>query len=56
MKIYQVRSLLYKAAKYLGDFTALSKSVKTRSAEPIIKRIVRRIYGRFASGGFKFFK
>jgi len=36
MKIYKIRGLLYKAAKYLGDFTAISKSIKSKSAEPII--------------------
>jgi len=56
MKIYQIRSLLYKAAKYLGDFTAIKKSVASGSADPIIKRVIRRIYGKFASRGFKFFK
>lgn len=56
MKLYQIRSLLYKAAKYMGDFSAIEKSVKSRSADPIIKRIVRRIYGKFAGRGFKFFK
>jgi len=56
MKIYKIRGLLYKAAKYLGDFTAISKSIKSKSAEPIIKRIARRLYGKFTSRGFKFFK
>ena len=56
MKIYQIRSLLYKIAKYMGDFTAVEKSLKSKSADPIIKRIVRRIYGKISSRGFKFFK
>jgi len=56
MKIYQIRGLLYKIAKYMGDFSAVEKSVKSKSADPIIKRLARRIYGKISSRGFKFFK
>jgi len=51
-----MRSLLYQIAKYMGDYSSISNSFKQGSFVPIIKRLFRRAYGRFASYGFKFFK
>lgn len=56
MKIYKIRGLLYKAAKYLGDFTAIKKAFTQKSIMPVLKRIARRIYGKVTSRGFNFFK
>ncbi len=40
----------------MGDFSAVEKSIKIKSADPIIKRIARRIYGKISFRGFKLFK
>ena len=56
MSLSKIRTLLYSLAKYLGDFTAISKSVKTGSAKPIKNRIMRRIYGKITGRGFNIFK
>jgi len=56
MNISQIRSILYGAAKYLGDFSAILKSFQLGSINPLKNRIIRRIYGKFASSGFNFFK
>ncbi len=40
----------------MGDYKAVEKSIKTKSADPIIKRIARRIYGKMSSRGFNIFK
>jgi len=51
MSISKIRSLLYKTAKYLGDFNALKRALKKGDLTPVIKRIIRRIYGYIASRG-----
>jgi hypothetical protein len=56
MSISKIRTILYGLAKYLGDLTALKKALKSGSFQPLIKRIFRRLYGRFFSQGFNIFK
>ena len=56
MKIYKIRSILYKLAKYLGDVQAVISMVSKKSPSPIFKRIGRRIYGKIASRGHNIFK
>ncbi len=56
MKIYKIRSILYKLAKYLGDIQAVTSMVSKQSLSPIFKRIGRRIYGKIASRGHNVFK
>jgi len=51
MNISKIRSVLYKTAKYLGDFNAIKRALEKKDATPIIKRIIRRIYGYIASRG-----
>ena len=51
MSISKIRSVLYKVAKYLGDFNAIKKAVEKKDFTPIIKRIIRRIYGYITSKG-----
>jgi len=56
MSISKIRTILYSSAKYLGDFSAIKKAILNGSFQPIIKRIFRRLYGRYASRGFNIFK
>ena len=56
MKLYQIRGLLYKVAKYMGDWSAISKAFTQKSFIPIVKRAMRRIYGKFAGRGMNIFK
>jgi len=56
MKINRIRSILYYIAKMLGDVQSGSKAVSKGSVKPILKRIGRRFYGKFASRGFNIFK
>ncbi|MBU1658335.1 hypothetical protein KKG72_04695 [bacterium] len=56
MTVSKIRSLLYSAAKYLGDFSAIAKAFTTGTAKPLIQRAGRRIYGKIAGRGFNFFK
>jgi hypothetical protein len=42
MTINQVRNVLYKSAKYLGDVNAIEKN-------EIPRRLARRIVGKYAS-------
>jgi hypothetical protein len=51
MSISKIRSFLYKTAKYLGDFNAIKRAVEKKDFMPIIKRIIRRIYGYIAGRG-----
>jgi len=51
MSISKIRSILYKLAKYLGDFNAIKIAIKKGDFTPIIKRIIRRIYGYITSRG-----
>ena len=51
MSISKIRSVLYKAAKYLGDFNAIKKAIEKKDFTPIIKRVIRRIYGYITSKG-----
>lgn len=48
MTINQFRSLIYATARSLGNVQAVKRSVETRSAEPIVKRVGRVYAGRFA--------
>jgi len=56
MKISKLRSILYSVAKILGDIQAGLKAISKGSFYPLLKRIGRRIYGKFTSRGFNFFK
>jgi len=51
MSISKIRSLLYKMAKYLGDFNAVKRAIEKKDFTPLIKRIIRRIYGYITSRG-----
>ncbi len=51
MSIGKIRSILYKSAKYLGDINAVKRAVKKGDFTPIVKRIIRRIYGKITSRG-----
>lgn len=55
--IGKIRSVLYGAARLLGDAQAVKRSVRTKSAAPIAKRVGRRaagkIAGRIIGGLFK---
>jgi len=51
MSISKIRSILYKIAKYLGDFNAVKRAIEKKDATPVIKRIIRRIYGYITSRG-----
>ena len=51
MSISKIRSILYKVAKFLGDFNAIKRAIKKKDFAPIIKRIMRRIYGYITSRG-----
>jgi len=53
MKIWEIRSIFYKVAKYLGDLTAVEKSVDQKSFLPLIKRIKNRIIGKFTGRFFR---
>ncbi len=51
MSISKIRSILYKSAKYLGDFNAIKRAIKKKDVTPVLKRIIRRIYGYITSKG-----
>jgi len=51
MSISKIRSILYKTAKYLGDFNAIKRAIKKGDFTPVLKRVIRRIYGYIASRG-----
>ena len=51
MNISKIRTILYSVAKYLGDFSAIKKAIEKKDITPIVKRIIRRIYGYIASRG-----
>jgi len=51
MNIGKIRSILYKSAKYLGDVNAIKRALKKGDFTPVIKRIIRRIYGYIAGRG-----
>ena len=51
MSISKIHSLLYKMAKYLGDFNAVKRAIEKKDFTPLIKRIIRRIYGYITSRG-----
>jgi len=51
MSISRIRSFLYKLAKYLGDINVIKRAIKKGDFTPIIKRIIRRIYGYIVSRG-----
>ena len=53
MSISKIRTILYKTAKYLGDFNAIKRALKSGKFKPIINRIIRRIYGYIASRGMR---
>ena len=53
MSISKIRTILYKIAKYLGDFNAIKRALKSGNFKPIIDRIIRRIYGYIASRGMR---
>ena len=45
MSISKIRTILYTIAKYLGDFNAIRRAIKSGNFKPVIDRIIRRIYG-----------
>jgi len=51
MSISKIRTILYKTAKYLGDINAIKRAIKKGDFTPVIKRIIRRIYGYIAGRG-----
>ncbi len=51
MSVSKIRSILYKVAKFLGDFNAIKKAIQKKDLTPIVKRIIRRIYGYLTSRG-----
>ena len=51
MSISKIRTILYKTAKYLGDFNAIKRAIKSGNFKPIIDRIIRRIYGYITGRG-----
>ena len=51
MSISKIRTILYKTAKYLGDFNAIRRAIQTGNIRPIFDRIIRRIYGYFTGRG-----
>ena len=51
MSISKIRTLLYKTAKYLGDFNAIKRAIQKKDITPIVKRVMRRIYGYITSRG-----
>jgi len=51
MNFNKIRTVLYGIAKYLGDIQAIQKAIKTGNFTPIVKRIIRRIYGKITSRG-----
>ena len=51
MSISKIRTILYKTAKYLGDFNAIYRAYKSGNMKPIIDRIIRRIYGYITGRG-----
>jgi hypothetical protein len=42
MNIFKLRRIAYRSASVLGDAEAVQKSVQTRSAKPVVKRVVRK--------------
>ena len=51
MSISKIRTILYKTAKYLGDFNAIKRAIQQKDITPIVKRVIRRIYGYITSRG-----
>jgi len=51
VSISKIRTILYKIAKYLGDFNALKRAYKSGNFKPIVDRIIRRIYGYITGRG-----
>jgi len=51
MSISKIRTLLYKVAKYLGDFSAIKRAIQKKDITPIVKRVIRRIYGYITGRG-----
>jgi len=51
VSISKIRSILYKTAKYLGDFNAIKRAIKSGNFKPIMDRIIRRIYGYMTGRG-----
>ena len=51
MSISKIRTILYKIAKYLGDFNSIKRALQKKDITPIAKRVIRRIYGYITSRG-----
>ncbi len=51
MSISKIRTILYKTAKYLGDFSAIKRAIEKKDITPVVKRIMRRIYGYITGRG-----
>jgi len=51
MSISKIRTILYKSAKYLGDINAIKRAWEKKDFTPVIKRVIRRIYGYIAGRG-----
>ena len=39
MSISKIRSILYKIAKFLGDFNAIKRAIEKKDFTPIIKNV-----------------
>jgi hypothetical protein len=37
---------IYRGLKYYNDYKAFARAISSRSADPIIRRIGRRVYGK----------
>jgi len=46
MNISGLRSILYTAARLLGDAQAVDKSIRTGSPAPLVNRVGRKMLGR----------
>lgn len=56
MTFSKIRTILYSIAKYMGDFTAIKRAIKSGSIKPVVDRLLRRVYGKITGRGFNFFK
>ena len=46
MTLSKLRGLLYGTARTFGDIQAVQRSIRSRSARPIERRLVRRAVGK----------
>lgn len=41
-----IKSVIYKLLKFSNDVNAIQRSIKTKSARPVGRRVARRVYGK----------